>query len=457
LEAKLVTRVDYKTGIVGGIKYISVAIFVIILALIPTLISEFYIRILATAVNTVLLIATLRFHISIFTGLVPVRKIGKIREYPFVSIIVPAYNEEKVLERNIKSMLELDYPKGKIEFIYVYEDKCTDRTEEIILNFASRDKRIKPIKRRAQNGGKAAATNYGLKFAKGEIIGSFDADHSLEPDAVKRAVYWLQNKKVACVKGRCRTINKDESFLARLAGTERDIIERIEIYSRYIIGGFSTFGGGHAFFKKSIFKKIGLFDEDIMTEDIDFSVKIHEAGYDIVVDPYIVSWEETPSTLTQWWHQRKRWSRGWMQVAVRHLGKTILSKKLTPMKKFDTAISLAYTVLPIFTTLFYPIMGLNLLGYTRGSFYPDECMPFFIALAVFTPIVSVGSTWALDIKKGERMRWNEIPCLILMVPYTIIHSFVSWAAFTDEFIIKKKPEYVKTIRTGVVTMDTLPA
>ncbi len=455
MEAKLVTKVGYRTGILGGAKYISISLLVITIALVPMMISDLYLRILATAVNTVLLIATIRLCISVFTGMTPVRKIGKIRDYPLVSIIVPAYNEEKVLERNIKSMLELDYPKGKIEFIYVYEEKCTDRTEDIILEFAKTDKRIKAIKRTARNGGKAAAVNYGLKFAKGDIIGSFDADHSLEPDAVRRAVYWLQDRNVACVKGRCRTINKDEAFLARLAGTERDIMERIEIFSHYVLGGFSTFGGGHAFFKKCIFKKIGLFDEDIMTEDIDFSVKIHEAGYDIVVDPHIVSWEETPGTITQWWHQRKRWSRGWMQVAARHLYGILRSKKLTPMKKFDTAFSLAYTMLPIFTTLLYPIMALTFLDYTRGSFYPDEFMPFFIALATLTPLISVCSPWALDMRNGEKMRWNELPCLILIVPYTVMHSFVSWAAFIDEFIVRRKPEYVKTVRTGVVTVDPI--
>ena len=79
-----------------------------------------------------------------------------------------------------------------------------------------------------------------------------------------------------------------------MVALERDSIERIGIYGAYKLGGFANFGGAHGFFKREIFEKIGLFDEEILCEDIDFSVRLHMAGYEIIHNPDLQSWEEVP-------------------------------------------------------------------------------------------------------------------------------------------------------------------
>ncbi len=405
-----------------------------------------YLKIVDTFVTVTILLMSLKFLISIYYGSKKVPEPAQPKRYPMVSVIVPAYNEERVLDRTIQDMLKVDYPRHKIEYLYVYESKCTDRTEEIIRKYARRDPRIRPVKRTAQHGGKAAAANYGIRRARGEIVFSVDADHSPSPDAVKRAVAHFQDPKVACVKGRCRGLNKSESIIAKLSGVERDMQERTSIYSWYTMGGFSIFGGGQAFLRKRIFEDIGYFDEEIMTEDIEYSVRIHKAGYKIVADPTVETWEENPPTLMGWWHQRKRWTRGWMQVARRYIPQIPKMKRVPLKTKVDMFFGLSFTLLPLLTTLWLPLLVFVSIGYQTALFPYSYMLPFYITF-MLTPISVAATSWLLDIQAGEKPRWNEIPSLIFMLPFVIVHFAPAWAAFLDEFFFNRPSEYVKTVRS----------
>jgi cellulose synthase/poly-beta-1,6-N-acetylglucosamine synthase-like glycosyltransferase len=160
-------------------------------------------------------------------------------DLPRVSLVIPSYNEEAVLERSIGSVLVLDYPADKLELIYVYESVSTDRMEQIIEHAARLHPHIKPVRRITTSGGKAAVTNSGLQFATGDVIGIFDADHSLGPDIVRHAVAHLRDRQVGCVRGRCRTINRTQSLVARLVAIERDVVERFHIHGAWCMGGAS--------------------------------------------------------------------------------------------------------------------------------------------------------------------------------------------------------------------------
>lgn len=413
--------------------------------LLPTSASIFIVKATGTFIFAFIVVISARSFVAIIYGAKNTQNQAEIKQFPFVSIVVPSYDEERVLERSIRSMQELDYPREKIELIYVYESECTDRTEEIILNFAKEDQRIKPIKRIGKKGGKAAATNCGIQHATGDIIATLDADQSIKADALKRAIAWFQNPDVVCVKGRCRGRNKNASFIAKLCGIERDTVERLHIYSNYKIDGFSFFGGGQAFFRKDILDTLGKFDETTMTEDVDYSVKLHLAGYNIIVDPKIESWEENPSTLTAWWHQRRRWSRGWIQAARNYTTSIIRSKEIGFVKKVDMVMGLSTSPLSIITPIMLPLIFISVLQY-KASFFPDYLVFPFWLFAIMTPFTLGLTAWYLDIREGEKPRWDEIPYFFLLLPYFIFHGLVSSTAFIDEFILKKKSEYVKTTR-----------
>jgi cellulose synthase/poly-beta-1,6-N-acetylglucosamine synthase-like glycosyltransferase len=251
------------------------------------------------------------------------------------------------------------------------------------------------------------------------------------------------------VKGRCRTINKDEGLLAKIAGVERDIAENIIIPQHDIINGFSFFGGGHAFFRKKIFEEIGYFDESIMCEDIDYSIKIHKAGYNIRVDPTVISWEESPADFNQWWHQRKRWSRGWIQCALTHIRSIPGHPKFSTIKKLDTLYYLIITIMLPTTLLLYPSGILSYLGFSPETFYPGWFITFVGIAIAMSSMFAFAAVQYKDYKRGEKVRWREIPVIFELVVYMPLVLFVSWVGWVDEFLLNSEKEYVKTMRSGV--------
>lgn len=359
--------------------------------------------------------------------------------FPTVSVIVSAYNEERILPRTIRSLLKVDYPKEKIELIYVYEDTCIDRTESILREFARIDERIKAVK---YHGGKAVCLNYGINLSKGDVICILDADHSLDKNAIKRAVSRLYHDGIYAVRGRPRVINKKDSLIARITAIERDIIERLIIYGNHVLNGFAYFGGSLGFFKRELFEKVGLFNSDKLTEDIDFSARVYEAGYTIIIDPTIISWEETPSTFKGWWNQRKRWCRGWVQCAIAHII-PMLKSDISLARKIDGTMTWLYNFVPLLTISFIPlcitaqILNIELI-----------VPPYLWALLLLIPLIAVILTLIADKRSGESFRWNDIMYGFLMPVYLMLYGIISVSAIVDEFVLKKPHIFNHTEKTG---------
>lgn len=390
-------------------------------------------------------------------------------DLPSVSVVIPAYNEEPVLPETIEACKGLDYPKEKLEVVLCYEASSTDRTGEIAERAASEDPRFKAIERDEPGGGKAKATNYALEHATGDIIASIDADHQFKPNAVKRAVAWfLSDDDIWCLKGRCYGHNPTDSVLSLHATVERHIAEKADLFARQVMNGFTIFGGGQAFFRKEVFEELGDFDEEILVEDIDMSSRIHMAGKELQMDPHVITYEENPATLSGWWNQRKRWARGWMQVAVRYLPIFPRERSISTRKKVDAAYTFAYALVPV---LFLPMFSLPILDYLAGaalsaSLVPNALIPAFefvtgISAASFVPyaglvwrsmvIAPVVVSYLIFIQDwldGESHHLREYLAAFTLWPYLIFQTVVFIAAFIDEFVLDKESVYVTTSRTG---------
>lgn len=434
-----------------GLLKLGTAIAVIVLGLAPGLAFPDYYRWLTTILFVALALVVVRAYLAAVLSFKreedPPEK-PEDAEWPTVSVLVPAYNEATVLPETMESMFELDYPEDKIEFVYVYEARSTDGTCEIVESYADRDDRFVPVKRDADTGGKAAACNDGLEHCTGELLVSIDADHVLDPGSVKRAARWfLAEEELGCVKGRCIGANTRESFLALQAKVERDTIEKGDIYMREVIDGFTFFGGGQGFFRRRLFDELGPFDENVLVEDIDFSARIHEAGYRLRVDPGIHSFEENPATLEDWWAQRKRWARGWMQVAMRYLPRTHNLPNLSTMQRFDMAHTLAYVLVPVSFVLLFAMQPLRWLGVNVGSYVPSELTWMWTAFAL-APFTLGAAVWIQDRRDGLEHDPLEIPALVTLWAYLIFQTGVFWSAFLDEFVLRKPSVYVKTGKTG---------
>lgn len=369
-------------------------------------------------------------------------------EWPFVSVLVPAYNEASVLPRTMESMRRLDYRADRIEFVYVYEKRSTDGTNDIIRAYERRDPRFRGVERDGETGGKAAATNAGIAACRGELVFSLDADHIIDSGAVKRAARWfVADSNLACLKGRAIGMNGHESVLAQLAKVERDIAEKTDIYMRGVLRSFTIFGGGQAVFRRSIFAQIGPFDEEILVEDIDFSVRIHVAGRGLVVDPGVVTFEENPPTLAAWWAQRERWARGWMQVARRYLPRIHRMERLTWRQRVDMYHTFAYVIVPIAFILFVPLTFLGLFGMSVQPFESTWASIAWMSFAA-APFVASLAVVVQDLRDGIPRSWRELPAVIALWPYLIFQTGVFWSGFLDEFVLRRPSVYVKTAKSG---------
>jgi cellulose synthase/poly-beta-1,6-N-acetylglucosamine synthase-like glycosyltransferase len=448
MEVRTVDETSFSVArlfLYGGITVILVGI-----VLAPSFVWTRYARIL----NTLLLVALWGLVGRTFFSSILAFSRGRRpelpddEELPSVSVVIPAYNEEPVLQGTIEACKNLDYPESKLEVLICYEADSTDATAEIAERAAAEDSRFKAVERDEPGGGKAKATNYALQYATGDIIASIDADHQFEPNAVRRAVAWfLEDEDTWCVKGRCYGRNPTDSLIALHATVERHIVEKADIFARQLFGGFTFFGGGQAFFRAEVFEELGEFDEEILVEDIDMSSKIHEAGKNLYIDPTIITYEENPATLDAWWNQRKRWARGWMQVTNRYIGRLPRMGKVTRLERIDGVYTLVYAVVPALLIIAFPMAYITHMTSMTVATYipvPDSLLWTFPFVA---PAIVSHMVFLQDWRDGLSHHPYEYLAAFTLGPYFIFQTAVFVSAFIEEYLLRKPSIYVTTSRS----------
>src|SRR6266849_483150 len=233
---------------------------------------------------------------------------------PNVSILVPVKNEEKVVGRLLDAITRLDYPRENLEVIVV-EDQSKDRTLEICEGFAKQYPWIK-VFHRAASVGKGDALNFGFAKSTGEIIATFDADDIPEPLAITKALRYFNDAKVGAVHGYHRTLNLQESIVARLAAYET-FLYRLANDGKYALKLFVAFSGSNTFFRRTALEKVGLWDPNSLVEDAELAVRFAKANIATRLAP-VESWQEMPAKVGSLFRQRVRWSGGNVQTGVKH-------------------------------------------------------------------------------------------------------------------------------------------
>jgi len=228
----------------------------------------------------------------------------KYKLFPFVSVIVPAYNEEKTLAKTIKSLKGLNYPKKKLQII-VIDDGSTDRTYNIAKSF----KGIEVY--RKKNGGKSTALNLGLKKARGVLVGALDADSFVDKEALRRLLGYFNDKNIMAVTPSLH-VYKPKSFLQKIQKIEY----LISIFLRKIfsfLGSIHVTPGPFTIYRKEFFDRYGGYDENNLTEDIEVALRIQSKGYEIENSHNATVFTVSPYHFKPLLNQRLRWYLGFIE------------------------------------------------------------------------------------------------------------------------------------------------
>ncbi len=237
-----------------------------------------------------------------------------LAEYPFVSVLIPAHNEQGAIRNTVLSVLASDYPNFEV---IVVDDGSKDETPQILRQLATEHPRLRTIVMET-NVGKPSALRCGAMACNGEIIVSIDADAYLDEHAIRWMVsHFVSGPRVGAVTGNPRVRNRT-SLLAKIqVGEYSSVIGMIKRTQR-ILGKVLTVSGVVVAFRRRALFEIGLWDFDMITDDINITWKMEKKFWDIRYEPNALCWILVPETLGGLWKQRVRWAQGGIEVIRRH-------------------------------------------------------------------------------------------------------------------------------------------
>lgn len=301
---------------------------------------------------------------------------------PPCTAVIAAYlpNEQEIILETLAHHLSTpDVPADRLQVILAYNTPHALPIEDDLRALADRDPRLKLLKVEGSRS-KAENVNAALVDATGEIVGIFDADHWPAPDCFRRAWGWLADG-YDVVQGRCVIRNFGENWLTRTVGVEFDCTYAVSHQGRAALSGAGIFGGSNGYWRRQALRETPL-DHAMLTEDIDVSVRALLAGRRLAHDREIVSEELAPDRLRFWLSQRKRWSQGWLEVTLRHLGALLASPRLRPGQKALWLYLLAWgQIYPFLSVQVLPlVLAAWLLGWPIHWFGN----PYFLITSVIT-------------------------------------------------------------------------
>lgn len=238
-------------------------------------------------------------------------------QYPIVTIQLPVYNEQYVIERLIDSIAELDYPKDKLEIQVI--DDSDDETVALaynrILYWAEKGVDIKHIRRLDRTGFKAGALKEALKTAKGEYVAIFDADFLPENSFLKQTLPAFTEDNVGMVQARWEHLNRNYSILTRSQAFTIDAHFYIEQTGRNSSGCFINFNGTAGVWRKDCIIDAGNWQADTLTEDLDLSYRAQLRGWRFVYLKDTYAPAELPPIMSAVKSQQYRWNKGGAETA----------------------------------------------------------------------------------------------------------------------------------------------
>jgi poly-beta-1,6-N-acetyl-D-glucosamine synthase len=338
----------------------------VLLYLYPERLAPIFVGALVVTLASFLLLLILRHFILIWFSFLHQRELANEEPpeaYPFVSIIVPAFNEAEVIQASLSSLLELRYPYYEIIAV---DDGSDDGTFEKMKEFEGNHYGVRVQVFRKENSGKADTLNYGIRRSKAPIVVCMDSDSRLTPEALRYAVRHFSDPNVGAVAGNVKVANR-HNLWTKLQALEYieglNIVRKAQAFFRSV----NVIPGPLGIFRRVAIERTGGYDSDTYAEDFDMTVKILADDWKINYEPKAVAFTEAPESLLDIIKQRYRWSRGILQ-ALRKQRSLLLHHKgtvTTPLSLWYMIFEgLVWPAMNIFSNLFFVYIAL-MFGMTK--------------------------------------------------------------------------------------------
>jgi len=338
---------------------------------------------------------------------------------PFVSIIIPAFNEQETVSKSIECALAQNYPEFEI---IVVDDGSSDFTP-LLINHPDVTSVSLP-----QNQGKANAVNLAVAKAKGEYILFSDSDSHLHPDAIKHLIGYFNTSKIGAVSGQL-IVRQKRGFVALWQTIEYIFGQAVVKIAQCGSGSSITVCPGPiCIYRRKLLLSLGGFKDRTIVEDFDLTLEVIAAGYEVIYEPRALAWTSTPETFSTLGRQRTRWYRGNLQVFQVHR---------------DLLFNTKYGALGVFWMPYLLLIGfggaiLEAIIYLCFPFVfyfsdsPLDITLFGVLLFVIFEIVTV-MQYIFVLYLDKNLHLSLIIAACCMKPYQIFLTWIRLVALYREF------------------------
>jgi cellulose synthase/poly-beta-1,6-N-acetylglucosamine synthase-like glycosyltransferase/peptidoglycan/xylan/chitin deacetylase (PgdA/CDA1 family)/spore germination protein YaaH len=372
---------------------------------------------------------------------------------PSIAVLIPAYNEEKVICNSIRALLASRTKKFKI---IVVDDGSSDKTAEVVRETFAHTSRVSVLTKR--NEGKWAALNYGIAQSDAEIIVTLDADTLFDPAALSLLARHFEDPSVGAVAGSAVVGNRI-NLITRFQALEYITNQNLDRRALEIVNGIPVIPGAIGAWRRDALLAIGGFHSDTLAEDADATVRMERAGWKVLCEPGAIAHTEAPETIRSFMKQRLRWMFGTLQVAY---------KNRSAMWRVDP-IGVGLFCLPniivfqFLFTLLAPLIDLVLLWTIVAAFmdlvmHPNDGLPQAVVTvatywAYFQLLELATATVAMAIDRKPNA-WRLLPLLLIQrfcyrQLLCVIAMQVAIAALKGKML-----GWNKLIRTGSVVLGS---
>ena len=347
-----------------------------------------------------------------------------LNQWPSVTVLIPAHNEEKVIEGCLLAMSRLDYPSDALT-VLVINDRSTDKTREIVEQWMPKNANLKLHNRPWDaKPGKPSAIKDVIETLETEVVVFFDADYLPDPKVLKQLVVPLVDPQIGATMGRVVPYNTNTNLLTKLIDLERRGGYVVDQQARNLLNLLPQFGGTLGAVRMDALKRVGGWREDLLAEDTDLTYRLFLNGWSVEYLNHAMCYEESPEEWPTRFKQVRRWAYGHNECFNKYFLPVLKSKRHTLLQRIDAAIVLLFYLFPslsfvcLCAAFFYPVF----------YDYPPFNMTLFPAISFMIGFGNLAPYFQILVALEKDRQPNAVKLLPLLFVTSTISMLASMSA-----------------------------